>query len=111
MAILLTLRWEWRERLPFEDEVMRAALAEVQRDDTRCPLSSKAVERAQPWVLAACAAGGLGWHEAAAKYGDDAARVFLVYGRGADFLEVFGAGPSSPPKEGHHDRRPCHRSH
>lgn len=91
VAIVLAFRWEWRERLPFEDEVMRAALAEeVQRDDTRCPLSSKAVERAQPWVLAACAAGGLGWHEAAAKYGDDAAKVFLVYGKDADFLEVFG---------------------
>ncbi|RWP28330.1 hypothetical protein [Mesorhizobium sp.] len=90
VAIVLTLRWEWLEPHHFEDDVMRAALAEeVRRDDTRCPLSSKAVEQARPWVLAACAAGGLGWHEAAAKYGDDAARVFLVYGEDADFVEVF----------------------
>ncbi|RWQ30299.1 hypothetical protein [Mesorhizobium sp.] len=79
VAIVLTLRWEWLEPHHFEDDVMRAALAEeVRRDDTRCPLSSKAVEQARPWVLAACAAGGLGWHEAAAKYGED-----------ADFVEVF----------------------
>lgn len=90
VAALLTLRWEWQERQDFADQVMQAALVEeVRRDDTRCPLSSKAVAEARPWVLAACAASGLGWHEAAARYGDDAARVFLVYGEDADFVEVF----------------------
>lgn len=90
VAALLTLRWEGQERHDFADEIMQAALVEeVRRDGTRCPLSSKALEQARPWVLAACAAGGLGWHEAAARYGDDAARVFLVYGEDADFVEVF----------------------
>ncbi|MCG6122835.1 MAG: hypothetical protein MEP57_09035 [Microvirga sp.] len=90
IAVLLTLRWEWRDRVPFEDAVMRAALEEeTSVDDSRCPLSRRAVELAPPWVLAACVTGGLGWTEAAAKYGDDAARVFLVYGEDADFVDVF----------------------
>ena len=90
-ATLLTLGWQWRERADFEDEVVRAALAEeVRRDGTRCPLGDRAVEQARPWLLAACAAGGLGWVEAEAKYGEDAARVFLVYGEDPDFVEVFG---------------------
>lgn len=91
VALVLAVRWEWRGRLPFEDEVVRAELAEeIQRADTHCPLSDKAVEQARPWVLAACIAGGLGWHEAAARYGDDAAKVFLVYGNDTDFVEIFG---------------------
>jgi hypothetical protein len=39
---------------------------------------------------AARRSSGLGWIEAEAKYGEDAARVFLVYGEDSDFLEVFG---------------------
>lgn len=90
VAALLTLRWEWQDRHDFADQVMQAALAEeIRRDDTRCPLSSKAAEQARPWVLAACATGGLGWHEAAARYDDDAARIFHVYGEDADFAEIF----------------------
>ncbi|MGY6709257.1 MAG: hypothetical protein ACXIVF_13125 [Rhizobiaceae bacterium] len=90
VAALLTLRWEWQERHDFADEVMQAALAEeIRRDDTLCPLDGRAVERASPWVLAACAAGGLGWYEAAARYGEDAAKVFLIYGEDPDFAEVF----------------------
>ena len=53
------------------------------------PLSNTAIEQARTWVLAACAAGGLGWHEAAARYGEDAAKVFLVYGEDPDFVETF----------------------
>ena len=90
VAALLTLRWDWQERHDFAEEVMQAALvAEVRRDDTRCPLSSTAIDQARPWVLAACATGGLGWHEAAARYGEDAAKVFLVYGEDPDFVETF----------------------
>jgi hypothetical protein len=90
VAFVLTLRWEWQERVDFKDEVMRAAVVEeVRRDDTHCPLSSQAIEEAQSWVLAACAAGGLGWHEAAQRYGDNAAKVFLVYGQDPDFADVF----------------------
>jgi hypothetical protein len=90
MAILLTLRWEWQERVSFEDAVVRAAFAEAIRGDhTRCPISSKAVEQVRPWVLAACAAGGLGWVEAEARYGEDAAKVFHVYGEEPEFIEVF----------------------
>ena len=55
-------------------------------DDTRCPLSNTAIEQARTWVLAACAAGGLGWHEAAARYGEDAAKVFpRLRRKGGDF--------------------------
>jgi hypothetical protein len=90
VALALTLRWEWQERRDFEDEIMRAALAEEMRQDgARCPLSSKAAEAAEPWVLAACLSGGLGWIEAEARYGEDAARVFRVYGGDEDFAEVF----------------------
>jgi hypothetical protein len=90
VAFILTLRWEWQDRVGFEDEVVRAAVVEeVRRADTRCPLSSHAIEEAQPWVLAACAAGGLGWYQAAQRYSDDAAKVFLVYGQDPDFVHAF----------------------
>lgn len=90
VALALTLRWEWQDRGDFEDEIVRAALTEeIRQDGGRCPLSSRAVEAAQPWVLAACLTGGLGWIEAEARYGQDAAQVFRVYGGDEDFAEIF----------------------
>ncbi len=60
----------------FEDAVTRAMLAEqTSRDGSRCPLSREAMDRTELWTLAACAQGGLGWYEAAERYGDDAEKV------------------------------------
>lgn len=90
LAAVLTLRFEWGERPDFENQVARAALTEeLRRDGTLCPLNSRALDQSPDWVLAACAEGGLGWHEAARRYGDDAARVFFVYGDDPQFRTVF----------------------
>ena len=90
VASLLTLRWEISERVDFEGAVVRAGLAEeIRRDPTRCPLSQEAIDGAETWVLAACAQGGLGWFEAGRRYGEDAAKVFLVYGQDPGFGDVF----------------------
>lgn len=90
VAVFLTFRWERTEPVAFETAVARAELAErIRRDDTRCPLSSRALVQSPDWVLAACASGGLGWHEAAGRYGEDAARVFHVYGDDPVFAAVF----------------------
>jgi hypothetical protein len=90
VATLLTVRWELSEPVDFEGAVARAGLAEqISQDDSRCPLSREAVERAETWMLAACAQGGLGWIEAARRYREDAAKVFLVYGQDPGFDEVF----------------------
>lgn len=89
-ALVLTLRWEWTERADFETEVARAALTEeIRQDRSRCPLGARAIDEAPQWVLVACAAGGLGWYEAAQRYGDDAANVFHVYGADEEFAAVF----------------------
>lgn len=89
-ALVLTLRWEWAGRTDFETEVARAALTqEIRRDASRCPLGDRAIEDAPQDALLACAAGGLGWYEAARRYGDDAANVFHVYGADEEFAAVF----------------------
>jgi hypothetical protein len=90
VSVILTLRWGWTERAGFEDELAHAVLSEeIRRGDSRCPLSTQAIDRAPLWLLHACAAGGLDWHKAAALYGDDAANVFGVYGQDQVFTDVF----------------------
>ncbi len=90
LAALMTLRWTMADHQPFEDEVLRAALVEeVRLSGDRCPLNAAAVERSETWVVAACAAGGLGWYKAASRYGDASAKVFGVFGQDPDFLAVF----------------------
>ncbi|NMG37805.1 hypothetical protein GRZ55_00965 [Chelativorans sp. ZYF759] len=91
LAIGLTLRWQWQDRGSFEEEVTHAAVAaELSKESTLCPLRDRAAREKQAWLLAACVSGGLGWIEADARYGEDAAKVFLVYGEEAAFREVFG---------------------
>lgn len=90
VAALLSLRWERSRPAEFEDAVTRAILVEkIRRDGSQCPLSREAADRAEQWVLAACAEGGLGWYKAAQKYGDDAEKVYLTYGQDAGFADVF----------------------
>ena len=90
VALALTFRWERSAHGDFSEEIARAALSEeLRRDESRCPLGDRAIREAAPWVLSACASGGLGWHEAAQRYGDDAAKVFLVYGQDQEFAAVF----------------------
>ena len=85
-ALVLALRWEWTDRADFETEVTRAALTEeIRRDESRCPLGDRAIDEVPQWVLSACATGGLGWYEAAQRYGEDAAGVFRVYGADEEF--------------------------
>jgi hypothetical protein len=89
-AALLSLRWEWSRPVSFEDAVTNAMLVEqIRRDGSRCPLSQDAIDSAKAWALAACAQGGLGWYEAAERYGDDAEKVYLTYGWDPGFVEVF----------------------
>jgi hypothetical protein len=99
IAAVLALRWQVSERPDFEAAVERAVLAaEIRRDGSRCPLSREAVDRAQSWVLAACADGGLAWYEAAQKYGADAEKAYLVYGGDPVFTDVFEMlGPRTIP--------------
>lgn len=90
-AALLTLAWERSDRPAFEEEVARAALTEeIRADGMLCPLGGEAIARSPSWVLAACAQGGSGWYEAARRYGDTAARVYLVYGQEPGLAEIFG---------------------
>lgn len=89
-ALVLTLRWEWADRTDFETEVARAALMEeIRQDESRCPLGNRAIDEAPQWALSACATGGLGWYEAARRYGEDAANLFHVYGADEEFAAVF----------------------
>lgn len=89
-AALMTLRWETTAPSSFETEIQHAALtSELQRAPDNCPLSDEAIAREQAWVLAACLSGGLGWHEAAHRYGDDAANVFHIYGAEDEFGAIF----------------------
>lgn len=89
-ALGLTLRWEWADRADFETEVARAVLVEeIRQDRSSCPLGDQAIDRAPQWVLSACVSGGLGWYEAAQRYGEDAANVFRVYGADEEFAAVF----------------------
>lgn len=89
-ALVLTLRWEWTDRTDFETEVARAAIVEeIRQDQSRCPLGNRAIGETPQWALSACATGGLGWYEAAQRYGEDAANVFHVYGADEEFVAVF----------------------
>lgn len=99
-ALILTVRWDGQARGDFAEEVARAALSEEIRRDggARCPLNDRALAEAPHWVLSACAAGGLSWHEAARRYGDDAEKVFRVYGQDEVFSAVFERlGPAVVP--------------
>lgn len=90
VAALATFAWSRAERPPFEEQVARAALAEeIRADPARCPLADDAIAAAPSWLLAACADGGTGWYEAARRYGDTAARVYLVYGQDPALADVF----------------------
>lgn len=90
VALALTLRWQWTDRADFEAEVERAVLvAEVRQQGSACPLSREAADRAPDWVLSACMTGGLGWYDAAQRYGEDAAGIFSVYGADEEFATVF----------------------
>lgn len=88
-AALLTVLWAQASPPSFEKEVARAVLTiEVQNPGSRCPLNSTELARAEPWMIAACLAGGLGWYEAVQRYGEDAASVMAVYGQEPSFAEV-----------------------
>ena len=90
VATTLTVRWNRIAQPSFEVAIERATLEEqIDRKDSKCPLNVAAAGRSQPWVLAACASGGLGWYEAADAYGDDAAKVFLVFGQDPSLKEIF----------------------
>jgi hypothetical protein len=90
IASFLTLWWSVREQPEFDEAVTRAVLMEeIRRDDRRCPLNDEAIDRAKPWVLAACAQGGLGWYVAAERYRDDAEKVYLVYGQDPGLADIF----------------------
>lgn len=90
VAVGLTIRFDLTERAGFEDEVFRAALSEeIRSGETVCPLSSYAVDRTPSWLLGACAVGGPDWLTAAKLYGEDAAKVFRVYGHDPAFVGLF----------------------
>ena len=90
VASVLTLWWDWNEQPEFDEAVTRALLTEeIRRDPLRCPLSSEAIDRAKPWVLAACAQGGLGWYVAAEIYREDAEKVYRVYGQEPGLADIF----------------------
>lgn len=90
VASILALVSEWRGRTDFEEEVVRAVLTQdIRSEASRCPLGERAIGQAPSWLLAACAVGGVGWIEAAERYGGDAANVFLVYGADEEFAAVF----------------------
>jgi hypothetical protein len=99
IASSLTLWGEMGEQPEFDEAVTRAVLTEeVRRDPRRCPLSREAIAQAKPWVLAACARGGLGWYIAAEKYREDAEKVYLVYGQDPGMAEIIQRlGPSVVP--------------
>lgn len=94
LASIVTLDWARVDRPGIEEQIARSVIEErIRSDATRCPLGREALARSPSWLLAACADGGPGWYEAAARYGDAAARVYLVYGAEpvlADIFERFG---------------------
>jgi hypothetical protein len=88
-AAMVTFLWGPGDPRDFEEGIARAALShEAQAQDSRCPIKHDALGRADDWLIAACLAGGLGWYDAAQRYGVDAAKVFAVYGEEPVFAEV-----------------------
>lgn len=89
-AALITAAGAQNSPAPFEEQVSRAALIHAaQEPQSKCPLNEAVLERAQPMAIAACFTGGTGWYDAVLRYGEDAARVFGVYGEEPVFARVF----------------------
>lgn len=89
-SLLLTLRFETTGGLDFDLDVEHAALhAQAAADGSRCPLSDAELRRMPAWLLAACASGGLAWHEAAMRYPADAENAFRVYRGEPEFADLF----------------------
>jgi hypothetical protein len=77
------------DRRGFEELAVRAAIAEEMRaTNTKCPLSPEYTDTADIRLLSICLRYGLGAYQAARRYPETSAKVFVVYGEDETFQKV-----------------------